>query len=185
MLSPFHLREAVRHLSWGDVIAYPTEAVYGLGCDPMNAEAVYRLLAMKRREVDKGLILVAADIEQLLPYLQPLSVTELETLRQSWPGPVTWIIPCLPSVPVWLRGAHDSLAVRVSAHPLVQQLCSAWGGPIVSTSANVSGRPPARSALDVRRIFGTQVDCLLHAQTGGADRPTQIRVLGSDAILRR
>jgi L-threonylcarbamoyladenylate synthase len=184
MLSPFHLRESVRHLLQGDVIAYPTEAVFGLGCDPLNAEAVYRLLAMKQRPVDKGLILVAADLNQLLPYLQPLSDKEIDTLQKSWPGPVTWIVPCLRSVPVWLRGHHQSLAVRVSAHPVIQQLCSAWGGPIVSTSANISGRPPARTPLEVRRSFQGQVDCILHAETGGAVRPTQIRVLGSDTILR-
>lgn len=184
MLTNFHLREAVRHLSLGGVIAYPTEAVFGLGCDPLNATAVHRLLAMKRREADKGLILVAANLQQLLPYLQPLSTTDIDTLQQTWPGPVTWIVPCLPAVPQWLRGKHNSLAVRVSAHPSVQKLCSAWGGPIVSTSANISGHPPARCALDVRRIFHAGVDYILHDDTGGAERPTQIRVLGSDAILR-
>jgi len=184
MLSDFHLRETLHHLLQGDVIAYPTEAVYGLGCDPMNAEAVHRLLAMKQREAGKGLILVASELEQLLPYLQTLSPTDIDTLQRSWPGPVTWIIPCLAEVPTWLRGAHLSLAVRVTAHPIVQQICQGYGGPIVSTSANISGRPPARSPLAVRRSFGNLIDYIVHAELGGAKNPSQIRDLRSGTVIR-
>jgi len=184
MLSDFHLRETRRHLAKGDVIAYPTEAVFGLGCDPLNAQAVHRLLAMKQRQEEKGLILVAAELQQLQPYLQSLSTSDIDTLEQTWPGPVTWIIPCLPEVPVWLRGVHHSLAVRVSAHPVVQQICHAYGRAIVSTSANISGRPPARSPLEVRRSFGAQVDFIVHAELGGARRPSQILDLRSGSVVR-
>jgi L-threonylcarbamoyladenylate synthase len=184
MLTDFRLRETVRHLAQGDVIAYPTEAVYGLGCDPLNAGAVQRILSMKQRPVDKGLILVAADLAQLTPFLQPLAPAQQDRLAQSWPGPVTWVIPCLPEVPRWLRGRHTSLAVRVSAHPLVQRVCTAWGGPIVSTSANISGHPPARTPLRVRLAFPGQVDYVIHAPLGGAERPTQIRDLISDEVRR-
>lgn len=174
-MTPFQLREAVRALRCGGVIAYPTEAVYGLGCDPLNPDAVLRLLNLKRRPMDKGLILVAADFAQLQPYLLPLAATLAQQVRASWPGPVTWLLPVPPQVPVWLRGRHDSLAVRVSAHPVVRALCTAFGGPIVSTSANPTGQRPARDPLTVRRLFAGSVDCILHAPLGGLGRPTEIR----------
>jgi L-threonylcarbamoyladenylate synthase len=183
-MSNFKLREAVRALLGGGIVAYPTEAVYGLGCAPLNPDAVLRLLALKRRSVDKGLILVAADFSQLEPYLLPLDVALERQVVASWPGPVTWLLPVRPEVPGWLRGSHDTLAVRVSAHPVVRALCAAYGGPIVSTSANPAGRRPARNALTVQRMFGGGVDFILHAPLGGLERPTQIRDGRSGRIIR-
>lgn len=183
-MSPWHLRRACRHLWQGGVIAYPTEAVYGLGCDPLNPEAVERLLALKQRPMAKGLILIASDFEQLQPYLLPLS-PELEgRVAGSWPGPVTWLLPARPEVPAWLRGEHTSLAVRVTAHPLAAELCRTFGGPVVSTSANISRRPPARSPLDVQRIFGDSLDYILHGPLGEQARPTEIRDGLSGRIVR-
>ncbi len=177
------LREAARRLRLGQVIAYPTEAVYGLGCDPLNAAAVQRILAIKRRSLNKGLIVIAASLEQLERFLDPLDATALACLQATWPGPVTWLAPARRT-PVWLRGAHNSLAVRVTAHPLAAALCRAWGGPLVSTSANSGGHPPARSALAVRRRLGTQVDYILAGPVGGAARPSEIRDLSSGRIVR-
>lgn len=169
----------------GGVIAYPTEAVYGLGCDPLNAAAVLRILDMKQRPEEKGLILVAANLQQLQPYLLPLSHKQQATLQHSWPGPNTWIVPARPEVPRWLRGKHDSLAVRVSAHPWVQALCHHFGGPIVSTSANRAGQEPARTPLQVRiRLMGNEPDLILHAPLGGAAQPTKIRDLLTGSIVR-
>ena len=181
---PWKLQQAVQRMQHGGVIAYPTEAIYGLGCDPVNPDAVYRLLAMKQRAVEKGLILVAASIEQLLPYMQPLSAEQLQRLQQSWPGPNTWVVPARPEVPAWIRGQHDTLAVRVSAHPVVQALCQHFAGPIISTSANRAGQPPAHNALQVRLRLVDQPDMILHAPLGGADKPTEIRDLITGKILR-
>lgn len=183
-MTPFQLREAVRALRHGGLVAYPTEAVYGLGCAPRDADAVLRLLALKQRPMAKGLILVAADYTQLQPYLLPLAEPLAQQVHASWPGPVTWLLPVPPDVPVWLRGEHDSIAVRVSAHPLVRALCHAFGGPIVSTSANPAGQRPARDALTVQRIFGGNVDCILHGPLGGLGRPTEIRDGRTGRIVR-
>ena len=174
-VSPWHLRRAVRVLHAGGILAYPTEAVYGLGCDPLRGEAVQRLLALKQRPVEKGMILIASDWAQLAPYLLSLSATQRRRLFATWPGPHTWILPCRPEVPVWLRGAHDSLAVRITAHPVAAALCAAWGGALVSTSANRSGLPPARSPLRVRQQFGDAIDYLVPGALGGLARPTAIR----------
>ena len=168
----------------GGVIAYPTEAVYGLGCDPGNGAAVLRLLELKRRPLAMGVILIAADFAQLEPYLAPLASRTLSKLRNSWPGPMTWVLPARAETPYWLRGAHATLAVRVTAHPLAAALCRACGHALVSTSANRSSRPPARNALAVRRNFGTNVDYVLSGVLGGLARPTPIYDAGSGRMLR-
>ncbi len=178
------LRIAVRLIRAGGIVAYPTEAVYGLGCDPRNALAVRRLLAIKRRPPHKGLILIGADFAQLAPFLQTLSAADHACLAATWPGPYTWLIPARPDAPRWLRGRHATLAVRVTAHPLAAALCRACGHALVSTSANLSGRPPARTALAVRRQLGRRIDAVLAGPTGGAARPTAIRDLRSQRLVR-
>lgn len=178
------LRAAARVVKSGGLIAYPTEAVYGLGCDPRNEKAVRRLLTLKRRPVRKGLILIAASFEQLEPFLHPLTLSDRARLAATWPGPYTWLIPTRPDTPRWLRGRHETLAVRVTAHPLAAALCQACEHPLVSTSANLSGRPPARTALAVRRQLGTAIDYLLPGPTGGAAQPTEIRDLRTGRRIR-
>ncbi|QIL19310.1 Sua5/YciO/YrdC/YwlC family protein [Thermomonas sp. HDW16] len=178
--------EAVAALRAGGVIAYPTEAVWGLGCDPRDEAATLRLLTLKIREVDKGLILIAADEAQLTPFIDmaALDQAQRETVRASWPGPHTWIVPASPAAPRWVTGAHVGIAVRVSAHPAVIELCNAFGGALVSTSANRAGEPAAHAIdqLDPDIIEG--VDGVLAGETGGLVRPTDIRDARSGAALR-
>lgn len=184
MPSALHLSLAVRALNAGGVIAYPTESVWGLGCDPWRPEAVARIWDIKRRDPGKGLILIASDWWQVEPWLQGLDDLQKQLLRASWPGPVTWLVPVPEDFPVWLRGRHDSVALRVSAHPGVQALCRAFGGPLVSTSANEAGKPAARSLLEVRQRLGLALDYLLPGELGGLARPTEIRDLRSRRIIR-
>jgi L-threonylcarbamoyladenylate synthase len=177
---------AAQALQRGGVIAYPTEAVWGLGCDPMNEAAVLRLLAIKQRPVDKGVILVAGALEQFASLLDwsRLPADRAEAVHATWPGPRTWIVPATARVPHWIIGAHDGVAVRVSAHPAVVALCAAFGGPIVSTSANVAGAPPAfaRDALDVELL--ARLDGITGGETGGLAAPTPIRDARTGRQLR-
>lgn len=182
--SAHHLRAAVNALRQGGVIACPTEAVWGLSCDPANEDAVERLLALKSRPVEKGLIVVAADQAQLECLLSGLSPEHRQTLSDSWPGPATWLLPHRGLMPDWVTGMHSTVAVRVSRHPVVSQLCAAWGGPLVSTSANPAGARPAREAYQVRRYFGDRLDYVLPGRVGAAARPTVIRDLFSGQIIR-
>ena len=184
MISRLHLKRAAAIVRHGGVIAYPTEAVFGLGCDPGNEAAVRRLLAIKRRPLSKGLILIAADLEQLKPFIEPLDSQSLAQVGAAWPGPVTWLLPARWKAPIWLRGRHDTLAVRVSAHPIASALCRIYGGALVSTSANLSGRPPARRAEQVRRQLGDVLDYVVPGETGGAAKPTEIRDLRSGRLVR-
>jgi L-threonylcarbamoyladenylate synthase len=181
---PEHIAAAVAALRNSGLIAYPTEAVWGLGCDPLDEQAVRRLLALKQRDWRKGVILVAADMAQLAPYLRGLDAEKCAVLRNSWPGPNTWLVPDNGAAPSWITGGHSTLAVRVSAHPVVAALCRAYGGAIVSTSANTAGDLPARSAEDVTRYFGDGVDLIVQGAVGDAKNPTQIRNLMTGEICR-
>jgi len=170
----------------GGVLAYPTEAVYGLGCDPHDRDAFDRLFALKGRPATQGVLLIAADFEQVAPYIDlaavPLAV--LDDVRASWPGPHTWIFPRSPLVPDWIAGAHAGIALRVTAHPPAAALCRAYGAPLVSTSANLHGEAPARDVATLERAFGERLDGVLEAALGGQERPTTIRDALSGAIIR-
>jgi L-threonylcarbamoyladenylate synthase len=182
--SNWQLHNAARVISDGGVIACPSESVFGLSCDPSRRSAVTRLLALKNRPAAKGLIVIASELGQLEDWLQPLTDLQREKLLRSWPGPVTWLLPATASCPPWVRGRHSSLAVRVTAHPVLQRLCTLLDGPVVSTSANRSGQHPARSALEVRLRFGNRIDCILPGQLGKRQRPTEIRDLLTDRLIR-
>ena len=178
------LRAALKALRAGGVVACPTEAVWGLSCDPDNPRAVQRLLSLKDRPVSKGLILVAASESQLGFLLHDLSDSERSLLAASWPGPSTWLLPHRERVPGWVSGDHDTVAVRVSAHPVVSALCKVWGGPLVSTSANPGGARPARSLFQVRRYFNDALDAIVPGALGDQARPTGIRNLATGEIIR-
>ena len=183
-MTAFRLAKAAAVIRQGGLVAYPTEAVWGLGCDPFDETAVERLLTLKQRPRSKGLILVAADMAQLQPLFDELSGVQKSRLQLSWPGPTTWLVPHCGVIPAWLHGEHDTVAVRVSAHPVVASLCEAFGGPLVSTSANRGGCREAREIYQVRRYFGTGVDYLVPGRIGPDRRPTAIRDLRSDRVIR-
>lgn len=183
-MTPWHLRQAASILHAGGVIAYPTETVYGLGCDPLNYSAIERLLALKQRPVEKGLILIGARLEQLWPYIDVSDDQLLQKLQTPTPQPTTWVVPARNHTPSWLSGQHDSIAVRISSNPIAAEICNHFNGAIVSTSANPARLPPARSALTIKRYFDDELDYLLHATTKPDNKPSEIRDLLSDKRFR-
>lgn len=177
------LQVAVDALRRGGVVAYPTEAVWGLGCEVHNRHGVQRILDLKQRSPDKGLILVADCLAQFEFVLHDLPADMRNTLQASWPGPITWLVPHRQRLPAWITGQHDTVALRVSRHPVVATLCRTLGGPIVSTSANPQGAQAARFSFQARRYFGDNVTYA----PGRVDlqaRPSVIRDLISGAVLR-
>jgi L-threonylcarbamoyladenylate synthase len=176
--------DAVQALRAGGVIAYPTEGVWGLGCLPENQRAVQKILALKGRSEDKGLILVAAELNQVIPMLATLNSDQLAVLQGSWPGPNTWLVPHANRVPRWITGRHDKVALRVSDHPVVQALSTLVGSAIVSTSANPQGLPAAMSASEVMTYFAGQLDAVAPGDVGARGRPSVIRDLLTGVEVR-
>ena len=171
------LADAAAALRAGGVVAYPTEAVYGLGCDPLNHAAFDRLFAIKRRPPTQGVLLIGADFAQVERFIDLAAVPSdaLQRAKSTWPGPHTWIFPRSAFTSSWLAGSHSGIALRVTAHPLAAELCRAFGGALVSTSANRHGEAPARTAGAVRDAFGDEIDVVLNGSVGGLEQPTPIR----------
>ncbi len=180
---PYLARRIAAHLKRGGLIAYPTESCYGLGCDPDNRAAVLRLLRLKQRPQRKGLILIASNYKQVARYLRPLPPAEQAKLQNDRNQAVTWLMPARPSCPRWLRGAHDTLAVRLTAHPFARQLCRGMDSALVSTSANRSGQRPAKTYAECQRLFGRKV-WALPGRVGKRKRPSTIRAWADDRIVR-
>jgi len=170
----------------GGIIAYPTEAVWGLGCDPANEQAVMRLLELKQRPIEKGLILVAADITQLDGWarLGEVSAERRQAVLDTWPGPHTWVLPTGPRAPRWITGEYPGIAIRVSAHPVVRMLCRVFAGPLVSTSANLAGRAPPRRREDIDPHLMAEINAVIEGDTGDLPQPTPIRDALSGNQLR-
>lgn len=184
MHSGAELNTVVNALRAGGVIACPTEAVWGLSCDPDNDEALAHLMRMKARDPAKGVILVAANIQQFQPWLNQLPVALHAPLAASWPGPNTWLVADNGRSHGLVRGAHQCVALRVTDHPLMKALCEAFGGPLVSTSANRAGEPAAMSAQEVATIFGDEVAAVAAGELGGNPRPSTIRDLRTGKVVR-
>ncbi len=182
-----NFEQSLAALKQQEVIAYPTEGVFGVGCDPDSPEAIQKLLEIKQRPVEKGLILIAASYEQLLPYIDEsqLEQAHLEQMHASWPGPVTWIVPASNKVTSWVSGQFDSIAVRVTDHPLVQEICNAFGKPITSTSANLTGLAPCMTTEEVKDQLGDKLVAILEGQTGGREKPSEIRDAKTGQVLRQ
>jgi L-threonylcarbamoyladenylate synthase len=176
--------EAAQCLRDGEVIACPTESVFGLGCDPGNETAVRQLLSLKGRSASAGLILIADSFERFETYTAPVNRVLRLRAESSWPGPVTWLFPRAKSVPDWLAGNHDTIALRLTAHPVCRAVCAAFEGAMVSSSANPSSAEPARSAGRVEEYFGSFLGGIVEGALGGDENPSEIRDLATGAVIR-
>ena len=178
------VKEACRVLSEGGVIAYPTEYCFGLGCDPRNLQAVTRVLKIKQRNPDQGLILIAGTIEQVDEYADLSRVPQMEKVKKSWPGPNTWLLPCRPSVSNLIKGTHTSIAMRVPDHEFCLKLLENFGHPIVSTSANRSGQKEHLNSKSVELDLGDECDLVVDLPVGNTGRASTIRDALTGETLR-
>lgn len=178
--------QIVEKLKKDQVVAYPTEAVFGLGCNPNSEQAVRALLTLKQRPEEKGLILIAPTLEFLRPYIDEtkLSITEWERLEEISNNAITWIVPAKKNVPNYIKGKFDSVAVRLCQVPAVIELCNASGFALTSTSANLTGKLPCRTAAEVITQFGYTFP-ILNEKTGGRDNPSEIRDIFTQHIFRQ
>lgn len=177
------IRKVRAHLRGDGIIAYATESCYGLGCDPRNARAVRRLLQLKGRPQSKGLILISDHYSRLQRYVLPPTEGQSRQLGHTWPGPHTWLMPASNHTPHWLRGRHESIAVRVTAHPDAAALCRELGMALVSTSANRAGLKPLRTYAACAKVFGNAV-LVLPGKVGTRKTPSTIQHLLTGRIIR-
>jgi L-threonylcarbamoyladenylate synthase len=184
MVTTAKIEEAAIALTQGKIIAYPTEAVFGLGCDPFNKAAVEQLLKLKNRQASKGLILIAHNWEQVAHLITSINETAMQRAQATWPGPVTWIFPAADTVPSWIRGDHTGIALRITKHPIASALCQAFGGAIVSTSANSEGAPPAKDVDTLTHYFTSGIDVIMEGALGDAGNPTTIRDVMTGETIR-
>ncbi len=183
MPSKFQILQATKIVHNEGVIACPTESVYGLSCDPLSEKAVNKILQLKSRPVEKGLILIASSLEQLMAFLdigeeESKKITEYKT-------PMTWLVKKSPHTPPWVHGRHSKVAIRVSSHPVVRQLCDYLAHPLISTSANPANMKPATNVLQARRYFKNAVDMYLNGETGALQKPTAISNLADNTLIRQ
>jgi len=179
------IEQAVQIIKDGGVIAYPTEGVFGLGCDPENQTAVKRILRMKQREMTQGLILVASSTDQVLPVttMDPIALVQMTSV--TWPGATTWVLPATDKIPAWVKGDHQGVAVRVTSHPVAYAITQQLGRPIISTSANPHHMPPATNAEQVQGYFPEHIDLIIPGQVDKNLGPSEIRDSLSGKILRK
>ncbi|TCB49122.1 tRNA threonylcarbamoyladenosine biosynthesis protein RimN [Acinetobacter sp. ANC 4779] len=181
--------EAAECLKQGQVLAYPTEAVWGLGCDPFNEQAFFEILRLKQRPIEKGVILLAAQIAQVEPLLESLTAEMHQKVIDSWShrSPTerasTWLLPAGDHIPNWIKGNHAKVAVRVTTHPLCVALCNAFNGFIVSTSANPAGGKPAHSLQQANQYFSTQIN-YLNGDLGLSQEPSRIIDAETGEVIR-
>ena len=167
------------------VFAYPTEAVYGLGGDPRAPEVFAEILRQKgARAPGQGMLLVAANWAQCADWVDGLDVALIAKLQAlAADRATTFILPATDAVPEWLRDAATGrIAIRVSTHPLIRQLCTWAGVPLISTSANPSGAPPARTAAEVQHYFPALP--VIAGETGGEARPSRLWDVANATALR-
>lgn len=171
--------EASEILNMGEVLAYPTEAVWGLGCDPMNKDAFYKILKLKQRPIEKGVILLASHISQVEPLFENISQEIQQRIIESWAAKspseraTTWLLPANNFIPEWIKGNHLSVAVRVTQHPLCREICNQFNNFIVSTSANPAGETPAKNWQEAQAYFANNVH-YLNGEIGKCTEPSQI-----------
>ncbi len=179
---PIYQASQILHSS--GVIAYPTETVWGIGCDPQQPSALSRVIELKNRDAKKGLILIAGKIEQFDFLLHDLPQEQYIKLQNSWPGAVTWLVPHNNRVHPLIHGQFSTVAIRVSSHKMVEQLCEEFGGPIVSTSANLAGQSTIKNAIQAHKFLGHDLDFILQGSLGNVSNPSRIIDLKSGRILR-
>ena len=183
MASPFAIRHAAHQVRHGGVIAYPTDTVYGLGCDPMDIDAVTYLNTLKQRGANKGLILIANKLELFNDYIEEISNSEQKKIKQT-KSPTSWIVKARSHVPHWLTGNKSTLAIRITQHPVISGLCDQLHHPLVSSSANPGGKKPALNALQLHKYFHDKVYAILISDNEVNSQPSSIRVLSNNSIIR-
>ena len=177
-----YIEKASKIILNGGVIAYPTEGVFGLGCLPNNYEAVYRILKIKKRDINNGLIVIASKLEQLNGWTD-LTSSEVNRIKNE-SEIVTWIVKKTNLVPAWVSGEHNSIAIRLTRHPTASAICNASGSALISTSANISGEGPTNNQKELRKQFCDIVDYIVPGECDMKVGSSMIKIIETGKIIR-
>lgn len=184
-MSPWRLKQIARHLERGALIAYPTDTIWGFGCSPLSPRAVKQLQQLKQRAPNKGLILLSSELAYLKPYIDDITFNLYNSqLTAKTRKPTTWIVKSSEYCPGWLTGYSGKVAIRLTQVPQVKLICQFTQSPLVSTSANISGRPPVRNSLQAHKHFRDSVDYIIEGFNTGSQHASEIRDLKTSKILR-
>jgi len=181
----FSTRRLISKLKRGAVIAYPTETVWGLGCLPNNQEALQKLAEIKQRSVKKGFILVSPNINFCLPYIKEAFHQQAkENITLNLEKPTTWLVPKSSTTSSLISGQFHTVAIRISPHPFITDICNQLNMPLTSTSANLHSRPSLNSAIGIQRFLGDRVKHIVHGYKSGLGQASTIIDLQSKRIIR-
>jgi L-threonylcarbamoyladenylate synthase len=184
-MSPWAIKRLSHQVELGAVIAYPSDTVWGFGCHPRLEDSVNRIFQIKQRSESKGLILLSSQLDFCLPYIsRDLSKNDIALLKKSTSQPTTWLIPASRNCPSWLRGSFSTIAIRLTHQPFIKALCTELKSPIVSTSANMSGKTTIRNSIQAHRLFASQLDYIISGYQPGTGHPSEIKSLHSGDIIR-
>lgn len=184
-MSPWAINRLGKAIEQGAVIAYSGDTIWGFGCHPLRPNSVDRILQIKRRSASKGLILLSSDLEYCLPYIDDnLSIEQLDLLQLKNTQPTTWLVAAHPRCPGWLRGGFPTVAIRITEHPFIRSLCRNIESPVVSTSANLTGKTPVRNSIQAQRHFASRLDYVVRGYQPGTGRPSEIKSLETGDTIR-
>lgn len=169
----FSLADGIDALKSGDLVVYPTETFYGIGANPFSKSAMKRLFAIKAREPDRPIGLIASDIAMAFSIAREIPGDARRLADAFWPGPLTIVMPARNDIPHELVGP-DGVAVRVSPHPVARALAGGLGRPITATSANLRGQAPATTLDEARAAFGGKVKVYLEGGKSMASAPSTV-----------
>lgn len=173
--------EAARVLRDGGVVAHPTESVYGLAVDPFSETALRRLFTVKGRPETNPVLVIISSPVQLAGLVDSLTPEAEALMARFWPGPLSLVLPRAKGIPDALTAGSELVCVRCSSHPMARALCDAFGGPITSTSANLSGQPPANT---IAGAMLPGVDVGIHGGTLPPAAPSTIYNPATGQVLR-
>ncbi len=178
--------QAVQALQQGGIVAYPTETFYGLAVDPANVSAVNSLYRLKQRESEKAISLLVPDLTILSSYISELPRAYEILIKRFWPGPLTLVFDSSDKTAQYLSRKDQSLAIRVSSHPVAQTFCSLHGSAVTASSANISGHPALCSAEEVREVFGDKISYILDGgRTPGLSGSTIVKCRAHECHILR
>tara|TARA_B100000900_G_scaffold166880_1_gene141689 strand:- start:9 stop:554 length:546 start_codon:yes stop_codon:yes gene_type:complete len=177
-LNPLNAREV---LKGGGIIIYPTEGVYGIGCDAFNQHSVNKVATIKGRGDSKSFILICSDVIQLKTIIDQNYMNYQELLAKDF---ITWIVPAHEMCPPWLMMAN-TVAVRITNHPVINDLCKGLNGPIISTSANYSNHSYINDIKKIEVLFDKKVDYIVEGKLGGELKSSIIKNIVTKEILRK